>query len=52
MFFNMFSDYQYPQILWKDIFYLENITQSLLREFGDEMADLSDERLYQTLYSS
>jgi lysyl-tRNA synthetase class II len=45
----MFSDYQYPQALWKDIFYLENIIQSLLHEFGDEMTDLSDERLHQTL---
>jgi hypothetical protein len=45
----MFSEYQYPQVFWKDVFYLENIIQSLLREFGDEMADLPDEKLHQTL---
>jgi hypothetical protein len=45
MFIKLFSDYVYPEDMWEDIFYLENITQSILREFFEDMVNLPKEQL-------
>jgi hypothetical protein len=45
MFIKLFSDHVYSKDMWENIFYLENITQSILREFFENMINLPKEKL-------
>lgn len=42
MFIDMFSDYEYPQSEWPQVFHLELSIQAIVREFWQEMVDVDD----------